>query len=377
MTTVTEATTAHPATVHRPTPAPGPSLPPAGPAWYPAAMGTGILSTLLQLHSGRSAVLHPLAVGVLAIGWVVLVGLSAAYARRIAADRAALTSTLTDTATLPLWGTVSMGLLAVGAATLAVLPSVAPAAAGPAVILDAVLWAVGTALGLATAFGFAAVLLRRRAGLPSPVWGLPIVPPMVSATTGAALVPHVGSAAGRFALLLATLGCFFVALTLGLLVFALAYHHHWRISPIPVAASASAWIPLGIVGQSTAAAQAIVAHGTEFLSPSGAQAAQTSASVYGTAMLALGAPLVAFAVVVTARGFRAGMPFTPGWWALTFPVGTISLGALLLGNATGSSVATAVSWVALGVLVGTWSLCTTASVRAVARVAARVATPAT
>ena len=51
-------------------------------------------------------------------------------------------------------------LLAVGAATLTVVPSLSPDLAHPAVVTDSVLWATGTGLGLVTALGFSAVLGR-------------------------------------------------------------------------------------------------------------------------------------------------------------------------------------------------------------------------
>ncbi|MBF4161867.1 C4-dicarboxylate ABC transporter [Nocardioides sp. CBS4Y-1] len=331
-------------------------------------MGTGILATLLETNAASADALHPAAVVVLVLAWVALLGLSLGYGMRVARDTRALTSTLTDPAVLPLWGTVAMGLLAVGAATLTVVPTVAAAATSAAVVVDAVLWTLGTGLGLATAFGFAVVLMRRHAGPPTPVWGLPIVPPMVSATTGASLVPHLGGTGARFALVLVASACFAVAATFGVLVFGLAYHHHWRVTPLTVAAAASSWIPLGIVGQSTAAAQAIASQAESLLTPAAAAAAHTAADAYGSAALVVGVPLVAYAVVVTARGFRHRMPFAPGWWALTFPIGTIALGSHLLGAATGSALATLVGWTALATLAGTWALCVSATLLATVRI---------
>ena len=104
-------------------------------------------------------------------------------------------------------------------------------------------------------------------GAPTTTWGLPIVPPMVSATTGSALVPHLATREGQLLLVITTVACFFLALVLGLVVFAVAYRHHWRVAPLPLAASTSAWIPLGVVGQSTAAAQAIAVQAQRFVLP--------------------------------------------------------------------------------------------------------------
>ncbi|MCM0620840.1 hypothetical protein [Nocardioides bruguierae] len=363
----------------RPRPARLP-LPPVGPAWFPASMGTGILATLLGTYGAGGSlggtdvggVLTTLAVPMMVAGWLVLTVLVGGFAVRSVRHPGAFVATVRDPAVLPLWGTVSMGLLAVGAATLTVLPVLAPAAGTAAVVVDAVLWTLGTLLGVATALGFGAVLVRQTALVPTPVWGLPIVPPMVSATTGALLVPHVPGAGGQFLLLLAAAACFALALALGLVVFGVAYAHHWRVAPLPPAASAAAWIPLGIVGQSTAAAQVIAAQSGRFLTAPAALEAQRVADGYGLVVLALGLPLVVWAALVTARGFLGRMPFTPGWWALTFPIGTLALGSHLLGAAlTGAgggavgSVVTAYGWLALATLVCTWTLCSVASLRAV------------
>ena len=347
-----------------------PALPLAGPAWFASVMGTGILATLLGREaSSRPVLLVPASI-LLALGAVLLVGLSAGFVARVVRDRAAFTQTLRDPAILPTWGTVAMGILSVGSAAVTVLPLLGArtGTGGPAgwvVAVDAGCWVVGTALGVVTAFGFVRVALTRDLGRPLPAWGLPLVPPMVSATTGAALVPQLHTAGARVALLVATVACFLLALVLGGVVFVLAYLHHWRVTPLPLAASVSAWIPLGMVGQSMAAAQVIATQSSPLLAPSSARWTASLADAYGYVMLAVSVPVIAHAVSMTVRGFRARMPFTPGWWALTFPVGTLALGTRLLGESTGHEL---IGWVGVGALVvlsGTWLLCAAASVRAV------------
>jgi len=355
---------APPAVAHR-SAGPVPSLPPVGPTWYPTVMGTAILATLTQVHAGSSTLGRALAAGWLVVAWSLLLLLTALFAIRVGRDRRALTTTLHEPQHVAMWGTVAMGLLAVGSATITVVPAVVPSRTGAAGWVDAALWTLGTGLGLVTAFGFAALLVHREAGTPTAVWGLPIVPPMVSATTGSALVPLIGSPAGRVWMSIATVACFFAALSLGAVVFGVVYHSHWRHQPVPLTASASTWIPLGIVGQSTAAAQAMAAQARGDLTPALREAVGQAANAYGWVMLAVGVPLIGYAVAVTLRGFAGRMPFGPGWWALTFPVGTLSLGAHLLGVGTGSSFVGALGTAAWLALVGTWTLCAVATVRVV------------
>ena len=334
-------------------------LPPAGPAWYGAVMGTGILATLTQTLA-PGAWTAPVW---LALGWALLVGLTAGFALRCVRRPGRLAGSLRPDQ-LPLWGMVAMGLLSVGAATATVLPAWLPGLAGAAVVADGLLWVAGTLLGLGTAVGFAVVLVRAAPGTPSTVWGLAVVPPMVSATVGAGLVPHLAPAL-QIPLLLILAACFGLSLILGGIIFALAYHHHWRVARLPIPASTSAWIPLGVVGQSTAAAQAMAVAAAGLVPAPVAGVLQTVANDYGVLMLALGVPLAAWAVAMTVRGFRARMPFVPGWWSLTFPIGTLALGSHLLGIGTGLTgylIAGLACWVTL---CGTWLLCAVASARAV------------
>lgn len=337
------------------------TLPPAGPAWYGAVMGTGILATLTQtLAPGPWA-----ARALLVIGWFLLVGLTAGFAARSARCPGTLTASL-RVGQLPLWGMVSMGLLSIGSATAAVLPSWAPALAGAAVLADGLLWIAGTLLGLATAIGFTVLLVRSDAGTPSTVWGLAVVPPMVSATVGAGLVPHLTPTL-QVAMLLVTFTCFALSLTLGGVIFAVAYHHHWRVAGLAIGASTTAWIPLGVVGQSTAAAQAMAAQAGTLLPASPAEALQSLANDYGVLMLGLGVPLAGWAVAMTIRGFRHRMPFVPGWWSLTFPIGTLALGSHLLGVGTGMTVFLVAGVACWLTLCGTWTLCAVASARSALR----------
>ncbi|OAV79178.1 C4-dicarboxylate ABC transporter [Dietzia sp. 111N12-1] len=329
-------------------PGPGaPAVPGPGPAWFGAVMGTGGLSALLQIHAERVPGFGPLALVMLALGWLLLVGLGAGFARSIVRDPDVWTRSVRDAAMLPLWGMVSMGLLAVGSASFVVVDARAPSLSTVAFGVDAALWGAGTVLGLATATGFAVWLFTTRPAHPLPTWALPMVPPMVSATTGGVLAGQIDSPTVRTAVVAVCTFGFIAALGLGGAVITMAYHHAWFRTPVPVALSPSTWIPLGIVGQSAAAAQVLAGPGQAGI-----------ARLYGAVVLIAGAGLGAFAVVSTIRGFLARMPCNPGWWAMAYPLGTCALGAHHLGWA-------AASLVTVVALCGIWLLCAVASVRAV------------
>lgn len=331
-----------------------------GPAWWGAVMGTGIIGTLTQLHAGGSAVGAGMARVFLLAGWTMMLCFAVAFAIRCARNVEVWRSSITGVGAAA-WGMVSMGVLAVGAATSTVLPQWAASLASGAWWADGVLWVIGTIIGVVSTFGFTLGVLRHRHPEPRPAWGLAIVPLMVSATCGAPFVTELDSPLLAFVLLTVLVACFVCSLTLGLVIFAVALHHHWRIDRLPLAVSASSWIPLGVVGQSTAAAQVMAGQAPRFLDPEAVTQAQFVANMYGFVMLTVAIPVVAYAAYLTIDGFVHQMPFSPGWWALTFPIGTLSLGAFHLGNNTGLSVYSTASVVAWTVLLGTWTLCAVAS----------------
>jgi tellurite resistance protein TehA-like permease len=127
----------------------------------------------------------------------------------------------------------------------------------------------------------------------------------------------------------------------------MAYHHAWFRTPVPVELATSTWIPLGIVGQSAAAAQVLSGPSWDGL-----------ARGYGATVLIAGAGLGAFAVFSTIKGLLARMPFHPGWWAMAYPLSTCGSGSHHLGW-QGASLLTVV------VLIAIWVLCAVASVRAI------------
>lgn len=311
-------------------------------------MGTGGLSTLLQLHADAVPGFGAGALVMLALGWVMLIGLGLGFARSIARDPQEWSRSVRDATMVPLWGMVAMGLMAVGAATYVVSAARAPSLAAVAFGIDTAMWGAGTVLGLATAVGFAVWLITRRPDHPLPTWALPMVPPMVSATAGGVIAEQVSSDVIRSILVGACVVCFVLALTLGTTVIVLAYHHAWFRTPVPVALSTSTWIPLGIVGQSAAAAQVL-----------SGPVLDDVARVYSAIVLVAGAGLGAYAVLVTVRGFVARMPFNPGWWAMAYPLATCGLGSYFLGWQWASLVTVAV-------LITIWLVCAVASIRAIA-----------
>lgn len=233
-----------------------------------------------------------------------------------------------------------MGFMSVGSATSAVVPAWWPGLSTASWAVDTAFWVLGTVIGFA-AEGLH--LYRCRCGtepLPSFVSCLAVLAPMVSSTVGAGVAPHVPHAVGGAVLIISFIS-WVVSLILGWRIFLAAYPRTLRLAPLPLGLSASAIIPLGIVGQSVAGIVAIATQAAAYVSAPTARALLVLAHGWGWINLVLGLLMILWGLVVLARGLRRRMPYSPGWFAATFPIGTLALGGVMLGRSKGVA---AVSW---------------------------------
>lgn len=335
-----------------------------GPNWFTSVMGTSILATLLGKLSRWIPAADYAALAILGIATVVLVAVSTTFTLHAIRDRAEFRRGLDDITIAPFHGAVTMGALAFGGAVLAALGGRFPRAA---LAVDVALWIPGTLAGTALAFWFAGRLIslhpdRRRD--PTPVWALPIVSPMVSATIGAGIAATMAPGTAQILVLLVCAGCFAVSFVLGSIVFALAYRHLAAGNRLPLQGSAAIFIPLGMIGQSTAAVNLLYAVGGRDFTDTARAGLRLAVVGYGiTVLLVAGGIAMFVALRVTLRALRAGMTFTLGWWSFTFPVGTMALGALTFGDTVDSAALLGLGIALTVALVGTVSLCLTRSVR--------------
>ena len=147
-----------------------------------------------------------------------------------------------------------MAILTVGAGTLLLGKDWIglPAAVG----IDWVLWTIGTVLGLGSAVLIPYLAFTRHENKPDAAFGgwlMPIVPPMVSASTGALLLPYAAAGQVRETLLWACYGMFGLSLLTSIVVITLIWN---RLAQHKIGAAAmvpTLWIVLGPVGQSITA----------------------------------------------------------------------------------------------------------------------------
>jgi C4-dicarboxylate transporter/malic acid transport protein len=345
-----------------------PSVRELGPNWYAAVMGTAIVGTAGDALPVRVPGLHAVCAAVWALSAVLLTVLLAARATHWARHGDRARAHLLDPAVAPFYGCLSMALLAVGAGTLTAGRDLVGGHA--ALTVAAALFAVGTAVGLVVAVAVPYLMVVRHKVAPgsaSPVWLLPVVAPMVSASFGPLLVPHLPAGQWREALLLASYAMFGVSLLATLLilpvVFARLVHH----GPLPLALTPALFLVLGPLGQSTTAVNKLADVAPRAIDASYAHGLGALAVVYGVPVMGFALLWLALAGAMVVRAARAGLPFTMSWWAFTFPVGTCVTGAQTLARHTGL---VAYEWLAIVLyvfLVAAWAAAGALTVRGVLR----------
>ncbi|AUY50831.1 TDT family transporter [Streptomyces sp. CB01881] len=334
-----------------------PDLAQLSPNWYAAVMGTAIVG------NGAAAlpVMLPGLIGfgelMWGLGLAALVVLGTARVLHLTRHRAAARGHLLDTpATAVFYGCPPMALLSVGFGTLVLGSRVI--GTGPAVALDAVLWSAGTLYALAVAAGIPYLMITRHAVSPleaNPTWLLPVVAPLVAASTGPALVPHLPAGTPQQAMLYgcwALLGVGLLA-TLAMLPVVLTGLVHSKIPAL--ALTPSLFLVLGPLGQSTTAVHQL-ADAARPVTPQLAPAALAFAELYGVAVLGVAMLWLAVATAANLRARRAGMAFAMTWWAYTFPIGTCVTGAAALARHTGFAGFTGLAAGLFVLLVAAWAV---------------------
>ena len=326
-----------------------------GPNWFATVMGTGIVANAAALLPARVSGLHAAARAVWALAACALIALTAAWAVHWIRHRERAVAHAANPVMAQFWGAPAMALMTVGAGT--VLLGRDWIGLRAAVDADWVLWGAGTALGLVTACWIPYLMMTRHPIAPDAAFGgwlMPVVPPMVSAATGALLIGHVASAQGRLTMLLGCYAMFGISLIASMIIIPQVWSRMVLHKPGPAVMMPTVWIVLGPLGQSvTAAGNLAGVAGTALPRPYPAGTA-VFALLYGVPTWGFAMLWLALATALTVRTARQGLPFSLTWWSFTFPLGTCVTGTISLAARTHSEVLRGAALLLFALLAVAW-----------------------
>jgi C4-dicarboxylate transporter/malic acid transport protein len=328
-----------------------------GPNWFASVMGTGIVATAgatLPLDIPGLAIFTRAVwvfAALLLAGLLVVVGLH--WLRRPTVAR----SHARNPQMAHFYGAAPMAMLTVGAGAILVGRDLIGERA--AVNIDWVLWTAGTIGGLFTAVTIPFLMFTQHDVEPdSPFggWLMPVVPPMVSAATGALLIPHLPPGAGRQTLLYGCYAMFGLSLIAAFIIITMIWSRLVLYGTSGTARVPTLWIVLGPLGQSITAAGLLGLAAGIAVDPELAGAMNSFAVLFGVPVWGFAVLWIALATGLTVRTLRRGMPFALTWWSLTFPVGTFVTGTTQLAVHTGLPAFRAAAVIAYLGLLCTWLL---------------------
>jgi C4-dicarboxylate transporter/malic acid transport protein len=334
-----------------------------GPNWFASVMGTGIVANAAALLPVKIAGLHTAALVI----WVLATGMLLALLAASLVHWIRHTQTARSHAENPtmaqFYGAPPMAMMTVGAGTLLLGRDLIGLHA--AVLADSVLWGAGTTTGLIAGLTIPYLMFTRhrieqRQTLAT--WLMPIVPPMVSAATGAALVVHLPAGQAELTLLLGCYAMFGLSLLASIIVITLVwarlvYHGPGAAETIP-----TLWIILGPLGQSITAVNLLANVAPHAIPRLYSTAMQAMGVLYGVPVWGFAMLWLALATAITVRAIREHLPFTLGWWSFTFPVGTLVTGTSELALHTHADFITWASVALYALLITAWltTICRTA-----------------
>jgi len=307
-----------------------------GPNWFASVMGTGIVANAGATLGVHIPGLRGFAEVVWVIAAVLLVVLLVVVGEHWLRHPTVARSHARNPQMAHFYGAAPMALMTVGGGALLVGQDLIGAHA--AVAGAWVLWAAGTAGGLFTAVSIPFLMFTQYNVEPDAAFGgwlMPVVPPMVSAATGALLIPHMAPGTGRETMLFGCYAMFGLSLVASLMIIAMIWSRLTLYGTSGTARVPTLWIVLGPLGQSITAAGLLGAAGALGAPPALAEDLNAFAILYGVPVWGFAVLWIALAGALTVRTMRRGMPFALTWWSLTFPVGTFVTGTGQLAAHTG------------------------------------------
>ena len=328
-----------------------------GPNWFASVMGTGIVANAGATLPVPVVGLRGFAQVVWLVAAVLLVVLSVLVGGHWLRHPTVARRHARNPQMAHFYGAAPMALMTVGAGALLVGRDLIGARA--AVDLSWVLWVGGTLTGLFTAVSIPFLMFTQHdveSDAAFGGWLMPVVPPMVSAATGALLLPHMAAGPGRETLLYGCYAMFGLSLLASFNIIAMIWSRLVLYGTSGTARVPTLWIVLGPLGQSITAAGLLGANAAAVVDPGIAEAMNSFAVIFGVPVWGFAVLWIALAMSLTVHTLRRGMPFALTWWSLTFPVGTFVTGTTQLALHTHLPAFRVAAVIAYAGLLFTWIL---------------------
>lgn len=328
-----------------------------GPNWFSSVMGTGII-----VVAGATLPLQPPGLRVFTeIVWVFAALLLVALVITVTVQWFRHPTVAQGHARNPqmahFYGAAPMALLTVGSGTMLVGKDLIGESL--AVDINWVLWSAGTIGGLFTAMTIPYLMFTQLNVGPDAAFGgwlMPVVPPMVSAASGAMLIPHMAPGTGRTTMFYGCLAMFGLSLIAALIIITMIWSRLALYGTSGTARVPTLWIVLGPLGQSITVAGLLANEAHLAVAPQLAAGMGIFAILFGVPVWGFCVLWIALATALTVRTLRRGMPFALTWWSLTFPVGTFVTGTTGLAVHTGLPAFEVAASAAYAGLLCTWAL---------------------
>lgn len=328
-----------------------------GPNWFASVMGTGIVATAAASLPVHWPGLRGFAQGVWVLAAVLLVVLVITVGAHWLRHPTVARSHAHNPQMAHFYGAAPMAFLTVGAGALLVGGDLI--GQHYAVRLDWVLWVLGTAGGLFTAATIPFLMFTLHDVGPDAAFGgwlMPVVPPMVSAATGALLIPHMAPGAARSTMLYGCFAMFGMSMLAALIIITMIWSRLVHYGTSGTVRVATLWIVLGPLGQSITAAGLLGSNAALATEPEIARGMDVFAVLFGVPVWGFAVLWICLAAALTVRTLLRGMPFALTWWSFTFPVGTFVTGTTQLAFHTGLPVLRIAAAVGYLGLLGAWCL---------------------
>jgi C4-dicarboxylate transporter/malic acid transport protein len=307
-----------------------------GPNWFASVMGTGIIANAAASLPLFSHKLTTFSLVVWCLASLMLIGLVLASSSFLFRQQNAWKRHFRDPMMAQFYGAPPMAALTVARGVLLVGRNLI----GQDLALEIAwsLWVMGTIGGFCSAVIIPYRLFTSFTVRPDSAFGgwlMPVVPPMVSATIGAMLVPYASEGVIRQTLFYLCFSQFGLSLLAALIIISmiwsrLAHHGTSGTSRVP-----TLWIVLGPLGQSMTAAGILGTVAKGAVPAEIARGFELFAVIYSVPIFGFVILWSCLAILLTLRARQRKMKFALTYWAFTFPVGTCVTGTAQLAHHTG------------------------------------------